>query len=198
MPEEDVAAAKRSLSSLQRRFADGFIRIASKPRSPTCTMYYSTSLATRETWTTITIPRTVICPKCCGPTRTANHAYADLQCVGEQLRLIVYGINSPGHFLAAVENGSRPVTSRPALECTSTRFSAAPCLLARISFDESKRRLAEPPTIHDWLAAATHRQWLGRMLNNLQAVFAHAGRERDLRDARAAGASQYRELDQLG
>ena len=31
-----------------------------------------------------------------------------------------------------------------------------------------------------WLAPATHRQWLSRMLNNLQAVFAHTGRERDL------------------
>jgi regulator of sirC expression with transglutaminase-like and TPR domain len=31
-----------------------------------------------------------------------------------------------------------------------------------------------------WLTPATHRQWLARMLNNLQAVFAHVGRERDL------------------
>jgi regulator of sirC expression with transglutaminase-like and TPR domain len=31
-----------------------------------------------------------------------------------------------------------------------------------------------------WLVPATHRQWLARMLNNLQAVFAHTGRERDL------------------
>ena len=31
------------------------------------------------------------------------------------------------------------------------------------------------------MARAGHaRQWLSRMLNNLQAVFAHAGRERDL------------------
>jgi hypothetical protein len=31
-----------------------------------------------------------------------------------------------------------------------------------------------------WFIPATHRQWLSRMLNNLQAVFAHTGRERDL------------------
>jgi len=37
----------------------------------------------------------------------------------------------------------------------------------------------EPPS-REWLAPATHRQWLSRMLNNLQAVFAHTGRERDL------------------
>jgi regulator of sirC expression with transglutaminase-like and TPR domain len=30
------------------------------------------------------------------------------------------------------------------------------------------------------LKRATHRQWLARMLNNLQAAFATAGRERDL------------------
>jgi regulator of sirC expression with transglutaminase-like and TPR domain len=34
--------------------------------------------------------------------------------------------------------------------------------------------------VSQWLRPATHRQWLSRMLNNLQAVFAHAGRERDL------------------
>ena len=36
-------------------------------------------------------------------------------------------------------------------------------------------QLAEPV-----LTKATHREWLGRMLNNLQAVFASKGRERDL------------------
>jgi hypothetical protein len=30
------------------------------------------------------------------------------------------------------------------------------------------------------LPIATHRLWLARVLNNLQAVFAHTGRERDL------------------
>jgi regulator of sirC expression with transglutaminase-like and TPR domain len=32
----------------------------------------------------------------------------------------------------------------------------------------------------DWLATTNHRQWLSRMLNNLQATFARSGRERDL------------------
>ena len=31
-----------------------------------------------------------------------------------------------------------------------------------------------------WLEPASHRQWLSRMLNNLQATFAQTGRERDL------------------
>jgi regulator of sirC expression with transglutaminase-like and TPR domain len=47
------------------------------------------------------------------------------------------------------------------------------------------RRIAETTGLvstdtSQWLLPATHRQWLARMLNNLQAVFAHAGRERDL------------------
>ena len=51
--------------------------------------------------------------------------------------------------------------------------------------DEVGRRIAETTGLaaedtNLWLAPATHRQWLSRMLNNLQAVFAHAGRERDL------------------
>jgi hypothetical protein len=37
-----------------------------------------------------------------------------------------------------------------------------------------------PSESSDWLAPATHQQWLSRMLNNLQAIFAHSGRERDL------------------
>ena len=51
--------------------------------------------------------------------------------------------------------------------------------------DDVCRRIAEttgvvPADSEQWLAPATHRQWLSRMLNNLQAVFAHTGRERDL------------------
>ena len=37
----------------------------------------------------------------------------------------------------------------------------------------------DPPTAA-WLSVATHKQWLNRMLHNLQAVFAQTGRERDL------------------
>jgi regulator of sirC expression with transglutaminase-like and TPR domain len=51
--------------------------------------------------------------------------------------------------------------------------------------DDVWRRISEAtgsdvPPSPEWLAPATHRQWLSRMLNNLQAVFAHTGRERDL------------------
>jgi regulator of sirC expression with transglutaminase-like and TPR domain len=51
--------------------------------------------------------------------------------------------------------------------------------------DDVCRRVAETTGVvaehsSTWLMPATHRQWLSRMLNNLQAVFAHTGRERDL------------------
>ena len=36
------------------------------------------------------------------------------------------------------------------------------------------------PPSPEWLAPATGRQWLARMLVNLQAAFASLGRERDL------------------
>jgi regulator of sirC expression with transglutaminase-like and TPR domain len=39
------------------------------------------------------------------------------------------------------------------------------------------RELVDPSL---WLEPASHRQWLSRMLNNLQATFAQMGRERDL------------------
>jgi regulator of sirC expression with transglutaminase-like and TPR domain len=38
----------------------------------------------------------------------------------------------------------------------------------------------EVPDAEEFLQPATHRQWLLRMLQNLQAIFARAGRERDL------------------
>jgi regulator of sirC expression with transglutaminase-like and TPR domain len=51
--------------------------------------------------------------------------------------------------------------------------------------DDVCRRIAEAtgrvePLRPERLARATHRQWLSRMLNNLQAVFAHRGRDRDM------------------
>jgi regulator of sirC expression with transglutaminase-like and TPR domain len=92
------------------------------------------------------------------------------KCVAEGIGLAVRGINSPGHFLAAVE-------------CSPAGREFGPQSL--LDQDEVGRRIAETTGLvaedtTPWLVRATHRQWLSRMLNNLQAVFAHAGRERDL------------------
>jgi len=104
------------------------------------------------------------------------------KCVAEAVGLKVHGINSPGHFLAAVESAAtgpeRPGNNR--WMYVDPFYGGE--LLDR---DDVCRRIEETTGLADadssqWLVAATHRQWLARMLNNLQAVFAHAGRERDL------------------
>jgi regulator of sirC expression with transglutaminase-like and TPR domain len=95
------------------------------------------------------------------------------KCVAEGVGLAVRGINSPGHFLAAVRSGESWMYVDP--------FFGGELL----DVDDVCRRIAETTGIvaadsSQWLTPATHRQWLSRMLNNLQAVFAHTGRERDL------------------
>ena len=104
------------------------------------------------------------------------------KCVAEGVGLVVHGINSPGHFLAAVEAAAaaRGPASRDGWMYIDPFYGGE--LLDR---DDVCRRIAEttglePADSSQWLAPATHRQWLARMLNNLQAVFGHAGRERDL------------------
>jgi regulator of sirC expression with transglutaminase-like and TPR domain len=107
------------------------------------------------------------------------------KCVAEGVGLSVRGINSPGHFLAAVKSAEAPPAAsgpnRPSAWMYVDPFykgelldSADVC--RRIA--ETTGLVADNPA--QWLAPAGHRQWLNRMLNNLQAVFAHTGRERDL------------------
>jgi regulator of sirC expression with transglutaminase-like and TPR domain len=104
------------------------------------------------------------------------------KCVAKGVGLVVRGINSPGHFLAAVQMpGSVDAGS------TSTKWMYVDPFYGGGMLDRNDvwRRIAEAtgrddPPSPEWLAHATHRQWLARMLTNLQAVFAHTGRERDL------------------
>lgn len=104
------------------------------------------------------------------------------KCVAERIGLRVNGINSPGHFLAAVrgnQKGDMPTNSAPWMYVDPFHGGE---LLNRA---EVCRRISETTGVltsntAQWLAPATHRQWLIRMLNNLQAIFARAGRERDL------------------
>jgi regulator of sirC expression with transglutaminase-like and TPR domain len=103
------------------------------------------------------------------------------KCVAESVGLKVHGVNSPGHFLAAVECREPGSTTAPAKWMYVDPFYGGE-LLDR---EDVCRRVAETTGVvaadsSPWLKPATHRQWLSRMLNNLQAVFAHTGRERDL------------------
>jgi regulator of sirC expression with transglutaminase-like and TPR domain len=98
------------------------------------------------------------------------------KCVAEPLGLNVYGINSPGHFLAEVENsdceGGRPIYVDPffggGLLTTDEVF-------ARLSQATGQEIIPSSAL----LARASHRQWLARMLTNLQAAFAAAGQDRN-------------------
>jgi len=104
------------------------------------------------------------------------------KCVAERLGLRVLGINSPGHFLAAIRNDDLVGSSEDAKKWMYVDPFYGGELLNR---NEVCRRISDTTglTTDDsprWLAPATHRQWLARMLNNLQAVFALSGRERDV------------------
>jgi regulator of sirC expression with transglutaminase-like and TPR domain len=105
--------------------------------------------------------------------------------VGEAAGLTVRGINSPGHFLAAVKSAVPNDTDADHGRANRWMYvdpfyggelldSADVC--RRIA--ETTGLVADNPAM--WLSPASHRQWISRMLNNLQAVFAHTGRERDL------------------
>ena len=103
------------------------------------------------------------------------------KCVAQELGLTVLGINCPGHFLAAVECLESGPSSMAAEWMYVDPFYGGG-LLDR---EDVCRRVVETTGAaaglsSQWFLPATHRQWLSRMLNNLQAVFAHAGRERDL------------------
>src|SRR4051812_26177398 len=104
------------------------------------------------------------------------------KCVAERVGLEIEGINSPGHFLAAVRSGEPASSKTKQAEWMYVDPFHSGELLNR---SDVCRRIAETtgvilPDVSQWLAPATHRQWIGRMLNNLQAIFAHTGRERDL------------------
>jgi len=104
------------------------------------------------------------------------------KCVAERIGLTVRGINSPGHFLAAVRSVEPNINSSQSAGWMYVDPFYGGELL---DGNDVRRRIAETTGLvatdsSQWLVAATHRQWLGRMLNNLQAVFAHTGRERDL------------------
>ena len=99
--------------------------------------------------------------------------------IAERLGLTVHGVNAPGHFLAAVETKRRDTRQRALMYVDPfyrgtllTRFEA----LERIGNATG----TPAPTSDKALARATHRQWLFRMLNNLQVIFAHRQSERDV------------------
>jgi regulator of sirC expression with transglutaminase-like and TPR domain len=104
------------------------------------------------------------------------------KCVAERIGLDVRGINSPGHFLAAVRSDrleGASATQSPWMYIDpfyGGQVLSRDDVCHRIAATTG-RELVDPSL---WLEPASHRQWLSRMLNNLQATFAQMGRERDL------------------
>jgi len=104
------------------------------------------------------------------------------KCVAEGVGLRVHGINAPGHFLAAVETSDEVAVGRLTRHWTFVDPFYGGALLDE---QDIHRRITETTgrdsaPMPNWRAPATGRQWLARMLSNLQAAFASAGRERDL------------------
>ncbi|QDU31736.1 hypothetical protein ETAA8_68960 [Anatilimnocola aggregata] len=93
--------------------------------------------------------------------------------VGERVGLQIEGVNSPAHFLARVRTNEGWLLIDP--------FYGGQAL----STEEAFRRIeqvAGRKIVRDenYLAPATHSQWLSRILANLQALFAKEGRHDDL------------------
>jgi len=102
------------------------------------------------------------------------------KCVAEGVGLRVQGINSPGHFLAAVETSDEPAADGGSRMYVDPFYGGEllhePEIHRRIR-ESTGSEISPSPRL---LAPATGQQWIARMLVNLQAAFAAVGRERDL------------------
>lgn len=95
--------------------------------------------------------------------------------VAEPLGLTVHGVNAPGHFLAEVElSGPSGVETMYVDPFFGGVVLDREEMMLRVV--EATGRPVRPGT--DVFVRASARDWLSRMLNNLQASFAAAGNER--------------------
>ena len=93
--------------------------------------------------------------------------------VAERIGLSVEGVNAPGHFLVRVQADDDTMLV--------DAFADGQVLTP----DEARDRIAQIvggnlPDEATALPSATHRQWLGRMLANLQGIFSQTKRAEDL------------------
>ena len=93
--------------------------------------------------------------------------------VAERIGLRVEGVNAPGHFLARVSSADDTMIVDP--------FFLGSVLTESESFERVEEVTGRAvPRSDQYLAAATHSQWLSRMLVNLQHVYATQERQVDL------------------
>lgn len=93
--------------------------------------------------------------------------------VAEHLGLTVEGVNSPGHFLARVRTDRGAMIVDPFFRGTVLTEAEA---FTRIEY-MSRRQIPRSP--HN-LPTATHRQWISRILENLQQIYVDNCRFEDL------------------
>jgi regulator of sirC expression with transglutaminase-like and TPR domain len=97
--------------------------------------------------------------------------------VAAQTGLCVHGVNAPGHFLAEVETGEGDGASSMFVDpFEGGRVLNLEEALDRIAVATNHEISPEP----SMLVRATPRQWLARILHNLQAVYAAGGRQQDV------------------
>ena len=93
--------------------------------------------------------------------------------VGERVGLEVEGVNAPGHFVCRVMTDQGWMIVDP--------YVGGGVLTAEEAFQRMEQGTGRAvPRTPEYLAPATHSQWLSRMLVNLQHVFAMQERRSDL------------------
>jgi regulator of sirC expression with transglutaminase-like and TPR domain len=93
--------------------------------------------------------------------------------VGERIGLDIEGVNAPGHFVCRVMTDDGWMIVDP--------YVGGGVLTAEEAFERMEHVTGRPvPRTPEYLAPATHSQWLSRMLVNLQHIFATNERRSDL------------------
>ncbi len=93
--------------------------------------------------------------------------------VGERVGLRIQGVNAPGHFVCRVMTDQGWMIVDP--------YLGGGVLTADEAFERMEEVTGRPvPRSPEYLAPATHSQWLSRMLVNLQHIFATNERRSDL------------------
>jgi regulator of sirC expression with transglutaminase-like and TPR domain len=93
--------------------------------------------------------------------------------VAEGVGLEVEGVNAPGHYLARVKTEEGPMIMDP--------FFEGSLLTPEEAFQRVEQVTGRPtPRDPQYLDAATHTQWVSRLLLNLQHMFASTDRRNDV------------------
>lgn len=97
--------------------------------------------------------------------------------IGRELGLNVHGVNAPGHFLVAVETCEGRQQGLMLID----PFYGGMLLTHAEALRRVELAIGQPlPLDRREFVTASHREWLCRILANLQAIYARSGRDRDV------------------